>query len=51
MLTDLQNAFKGWTVTKEVGQQDGPDFPLYSIKTGNNESAFWYGLGRYAETK
>ena len=41
MLTELRKEFAGLTITKEIGQQDGPDFPLYSIKERNNEICFF----------
>jgi hypothetical protein len=41
MLSDLKINFKGFTVTKEIGQQDGPDFPLYSIKDENGQICFF----------
>jgi hypothetical protein len=41
MLTELKKEFAGFTVTKEIGQQDGPDFPLYSIKERDNEICFF----------
>ena len=41
MLTQLQESFEGLTVTKERGQQDGPDFPLYSLKDGDEEILFF----------
>jgi len=37
MLQDLQDMLIGYTVTKEIGQQDGPDFPLYSISAGDEK--------------
>ncbi|WP_149303806.1 hypothetical protein [Pareuzebyella sediminis] len=41
MLSDLREAFRPLTVTKEIGQQDGPDFPLYSIRNGSKEVAYF----------
>lgn len=41
MLPELRYAFKPLTVTKEIGQQDGPDFPLYSVKDGSREIAYF----------
>ena len=41
MLPELKKEFKGLTITKETGQQDGPDFPLYSFKEGKNEICFF----------
>jgi len=32
MLNKVTNAFQNYQVTKEVGQQDGPDFPVYLVK-------------------
>lgn len=41
MLDQIKTAFSGYEITKEMGQQDGPDFPLYSVKKGNNEILFF----------
>src|SRR5688500_9152166 len=41
MLAELKNEFAGMTVTKEMGQQDGPDFPLYSVNAGDNDICFF----------
>jgi hypothetical protein len=31
MLVELQEKFGGYTVAKAIGQQDGPDYPYYSV--------------------
>lgn len=41
LINELRLAFKNYIVTKEIGQQDGPDFPLYSIKIDKNEVLFF----------
>ncbi len=40
-LDQLVAAFKGYQVTKEIGMQDGPDFPLYSVKSNDQEILFF----------
>jgi len=41
MITKLKDAFDGLNVKKEIGQQDGPDFMLYSLKNGNERMCFF----------
>ncbi|MTI30863.1 DUF1131 family protein [Xanthovirga aplysinae] len=41
MLEKLKKSFIQLGVTKEIGQQDGPDFPLYSLKNGETEICFF----------
>ncbi|NMM48919.1 DUF1131 family protein [Marinigracilibium pacificum] len=41
MINSIRKAFDGYEITKEMGQQDGPDFPLYSVKKGDNEILFF----------
>lgn len=41
MLAPLMKAFDRYSVTKEIGQQDGPDFSLYSIRKGELELAYF----------
>lgn len=41
MLNSLKKAFSTYTITKERGQQDGPDFPPYSLKHGTKEVLFF----------
>ena len=41
MLPRLESAFEGYTVTKEIGQQDGPDFPLYEVMDGEETIMFF----------
>lgn len=41
MLPELREAFRPFTVTKEMGQQDGPDFPLYAVRDGSREVAYF----------
>lgn len=35
--TQVSDAFPDFKVTKEVGQQDGPDYIFYSVRDGNEE--------------
>lgn len=41
MLEKLKQSFRPFEIVKEMGQQDGPDFPLYSIKNGETEICFF----------
>jgi len=41
MTYDLKSLFYDCSITKEIGKQDGPDFPLYSIKCADNEIGFF----------
>lgn len=41
MIDQIKKSFSGYEVTKELGQQDGPDFPLYSVKKSNNNVLFF----------
>lgn len=41
MVSDLQSLFGQYKILKEIGQQDGPDFPLYSIKHENADIVFF----------
>jgi len=41
MTKELESVFKSCEVTKEIGQQDGPDFPLYSITCGEKELCYF----------
>lgn len=41
MLPTLVSAFAGYTVEKEIGQQDGPDFPLYQVMDGEQTIVFF----------
>jgi len=41
MLDELRQVFANLVVEKEVGEQDGPDFPLYSIKRVDGEIAYF----------
>ena len=41
MLSTLSKLFADFQVTKEMGQQDGPDFPLYSVKDQETELVFF----------
>ncbi len=43
MLGDLKESFRGFDVSKKTGQQDGPDFLLYSLKQ-NNENILFFGM-------
>ena len=40
VLQELKTIFNNCSVTKEVGMQDGPDFPLYTIKCDEKRIAF-----------
>lgn len=40
MLGELQKDLSDFSVTKEMGQQDGPDFPLYVIRNGEVQVGF-----------
>ncbi|MCP4180143.1 MAG: hypothetical protein GY756_20455 [bacterium] len=44
MTKDLESLFHDCSIKKEVGKQDGPDFPLYSIKCGNKEIGFFASI-------
>ena len=37
MLGEMRDAFSGYQVSKQVGQQDGPDFPIYIVADGAEE--------------
>lgn len=41
MLEQLKKSFKSFEIVKELGQQDGPDFPLYSLKKKETEICFF----------
>jgi len=41
MTKDLAKLFQGCSISKEVGQQDGPDFLLYSINFNERELGFF----------
>ena len=41
MIVPLTAAFDNYSVSKEIGRQDGPDFPLYSIKINGLELAYF----------
>jgi hypothetical protein len=41
MLTHLKNAFNELSVAKEIGEQDGPDFSLYSLNDNGSELCFF----------
>lgn len=41
MLEQLKQSFKLFEIVKEMGQQDGPDFPLYSLKKKETEICFF----------
>ncbi|MDB5258699.1 MAG: hypothetical protein JWM14_3394 [Chitinophagaceae bacterium] len=41
MLGLLKERLKPYTVKKEIGQQDGPDFPLYSVIKNKEELLFF----------
>ena len=41
MLDELKQSFKTFTIVKEMGQQDGPDFPLYALKRGDKELGYF----------
>lgn len=41
MLNELRQAFASLVVQKEIGEQDGPDFPLYSLKGDDGEIAYF----------
>ncbi|MFY0675633.1 MAG: DUF1131 family protein [Bacteroidia bacterium] len=41
-LADIDFAFNELKVFKEIGMQDGPDFPLYSVKNGNDVILYFF---------
>lgn len=41
MADELKRLFQPLTIVKEIGQQDGPDFPLYSLKNGKREMGYF----------
>lgn len=41
MTKDLEFLFRDCSIKKEVGKQDGPDFPLYSINCADKEIVFF----------
>ncbi len=41
MLQQLKKTFSNMSVTKKMGQQDGPDFPLYELKKGTDNVCFF----------
>lgn len=41
MIDSLRTSFTQYSVTKEIGQQDGPDFTLYSIQSDVQELAYF----------
>jgi len=41
MTKDLEALFQDCSITKEIGEQDGPNFPLYSIKCANRDLGFF----------
>ena len=41
MTADLATLFGNCSVQKEMGQQDGPDFPLYSVTCSNKDLVFF----------
>ena len=41
MIGPLGKVFDRYSVLKEIGEQDGPDFPLYSIKKSGRELAYF----------
>lgn len=41
VMASLKENFGGYRVSKEMGQQDGPDFPLYSVKNAHVEMAYF----------
>lgn len=41
MTEDLASLFHDCSIKKEVGEQDGPDFPLYSIKCAGKQIGFF----------
>ena len=40
MIDRIKVAFQGYDVKKKIGQQDGPDFPFYSIMKGSEQILF-----------
>ena len=41
MTKNLESLFHECSIKKEIGKQDGPDFPLYSIKCADKEIGFF----------
>jgi hypothetical protein len=41
MTFDLKSLFGAYKVQKKIGQQDGPNFPLYSVKNNGKDIAFF----------
>lgn len=41
MLEDLKEQFDGYTIVREMGQQDGPDFPLYTMSDKGQAVCFF----------
>lgn len=41
LLDNLQSKLSPYSVKKETGQQDGPDFPLYTVQKENKEVLFF----------
>jgi len=41
VLSEIKRAFEGFNITREKGQQDGPDFPMYLLSTDSVEILYF----------